>query len=60
MIETSAIVIHFVPKTWTLHCDVFSCKDFEESVVIDLLKEYFGVKAWNTKVFEREAPDLSA
>jgi S-adenosylmethionine/arginine decarboxylase-like enzyme len=60
MIETSAIVIHFVPRTWTLHADIFSCKDFDCDTVINLLKEYFGVKAWNTKVFEREAPDLSA
>lgn len=60
MIETSAIVIHFVPQTWSLHADIFSCKDFESEVVINLLKEYFGIKAWNTKVFEREAPDLNA
>lgn len=60
MIETSAIVIHFVPQTWTLHADIFSCKDFDSNVVIQLLKEYFGIKAWNTKEFEREAPDLSS
>lgn len=60
LIETSAIVIHFVPQTWTLHCDVFSCKDFEGSVVIDLLKEYFGITAWNTRTFDREAPDLNS
>jgi S-adenosylmethionine/arginine decarboxylase-like enzyme len=60
LIETSAIVIHFVPQTWTLHCDVFSCKDFEGSVVIDLLKEYFGIQAWNQRDFSREAPDLNS
>jgi S-adenosylmethionine/arginine decarboxylase-like enzyme len=60
LIETSAIVIHFVPQTWTLHCDVFSCKDFDGETVIALLKQYFGVTAWNTKMFEREAPDLAS
>ena len=60
LIETSAIVIHFVPQTWTLHCDVFSCKDFEAQTVIDLLREYFGIQAWNQRDFSREAPDLNS
>ena len=59
LIETSAIVIHFVPQTWTLHADIFSCKDFESQTVVDLLKEYFGMQAANIKEFSREAPDLS-
>lgn len=60
LIETSAIVIHFVPQTWSLHADVFSCKDFDGNVVVSLLKEYFGIKAWNIREFEREAPDLNS
>jgi S-adenosylmethionine/arginine decarboxylase-like enzyme len=59
LIETSAIVIHFVPQTWSLHADIFSCKDFDASVVVGLLKEYFGITAWHQKEFEREAPDVS-
>lgn len=59
LIETSAIVIHFVPNTWTLHADVFSCKDFESETVIGLLQDYFSIKAWNVKEFPREAPDIS-
>lgn len=59
LIETSAIVCHFVPNTWSLHFDVFSCKDFDSSVVIDLLKEYFGIVAWHQKEFSREAPDVA-
>ena len=60
LIETSAIVIHFVPQTWSLHADVFSCKDFESETVIGLLRHYFGIKAWNQKDFPREAPDLNS
>jgi S-adenosylmethionine/arginine decarboxylase-like enzyme len=60
LIETSAIVIHFVPQTWTLHADIFSCKDFDVQTVVDLLKEYFGIQAWNQRDFEREAPDLNS
>lgn len=60
LIETSAIVIHFVPQTWTLHCDVFSCKDFDSETVIGLLREYFGIKGWNQREFAREAPDLNS
>jgi hypothetical protein len=39
---------------------VFSCKDFDSNIVLKLLQEYFGVKAWNIKEFEREAPDLNS
>jgi S-adenosylmethionine/arginine decarboxylase-like enzyme len=60
LIETSAIVIHFVPQTMSLHGDIFSCKDFDSETVISLLREYFGIKAWNQKEFQREAPDLSS
>ncbi len=60
LIETSAIVIHFVPQTWSLHADVFSCKDFESETVVALLREYFGIKAWNQQEFSREAPDLNS
>jgi S-adenosylmethionine/arginine decarboxylase-like enzyme len=60
LIETSACVIHFVPKTWSLHSDIFSCKDFDSETVINLLREYFGIQAWNIREFSREAPDLSA
>lgn len=60
LIETSAIVVHFVPQTWTLHADVFSCKDFEPQTVVDLLTQYFGMQKANIKEFPREAPDISA
>jgi S-adenosylmethionine/arginine decarboxylase-like enzyme len=59
LIETSAIVIHFVPHTWTLHADIFSCKSFDSDVVIKLMTSYFGMSAFNVKEFERESPDIS-
>lgn len=60
LIETSAIVCHFVPQTWSLHFDAFSCKDFDSETVISLLREYFGIKAWNQHEFSREAPDINS
>lgn len=60
LISTSAIVCHFVPHTWTLHLDVFSCKDFDTDTVIQSLKDSFGIQAWNIREFEREAPDLNS
>lgn len=59
-IETSAIVFHFVPQTWTVHGDIFSCKDFDSETVLALLRHYFGIKAWNQKEFQREAPDINS
>jgi hypothetical protein len=34
--------------------------DFDSQTVIELLREYFGVQAWNQRDFSREAPDLSS
>jgi S-adenosylmethionine/arginine decarboxylase-like enzyme len=59
-IQTSAIVGHFVPQTWTAHIDVFSCMDFDTDKVIEVMKEFFEIKAWNIKEFSREAPDLNS
>lgn len=42
MIETSNISGHFVDKDGTFYLDVFSCKDFEVSDVLELIYEYFG------------------
>jgi S-adenosylmethionine/arginine decarboxylase-like enzyme len=60
LIETSAVVCHFVPATMTLHFDAFSCKDFDSETVVALLRHHFGIKAWNQKEFSREAPDLNS
>jgi len=41
LIETSSIVGHFLDDSGDLYLDVFSCKNFDESTVRDLIKVYF-------------------
>jgi len=41
LIETSNISAHFVDKNGDIYLDVFSCKDFEESVVLKVVEEFW-------------------
>ena len=41
LIETSNICAHFVNETGNIYLDVFSCKDFDSLVVIDLINKFF-------------------
>lgn len=44
LIETSSITFHLINKTKTAYLDVFSCKDFDQDVVVDMIKDTFGAK----------------
>lgn len=48
LIETSSITIHTNDKARDIYLDVFSCKDFDENVVVAALEEAFG--AWVKQV----------
>jgi S-adenosylmethionine/arginine decarboxylase-like enzyme len=41
MIETSNITGHFIDKTGNFYIDVFSCKPYDQHVVVQLVKKYF-------------------
>lgn len=41
-IQTSNIMGHFMDHNGDLYFDVFSCKHFDENVVLDMLKEWFN------------------
>lgn len=41
LIETSNICAHFVDKNGDIYLDVFSCKDFEEKTVLDVVNEFW-------------------
>lgn len=56
LIETSNICAHFVDETNEVYLDVFSCKLFEPEIVIDLVRQYFGVTAFEMNYFDRKAP----
>jgi S-adenosylmethionine/arginine decarboxylase-like enzyme len=59
LIETSNIIAHFVPDDGAggnaLYLDVFSCKEYDDQVVINLVKEYFGAKYIRPNYLTRQA-----
>ena len=56
LIETSNIAAHFVEENNSMYLDVFSCKDFDPSIVKDTVIEYFDAQKFSTRVFMRNAP----
>ena len=59
LIETSNICAHFVPDDGmggnAMYLDVFSCKEYDDQVVIKLVKEYFGAKYVRPNYLTRQA-----
>jgi S-adenosylmethionine/arginine decarboxylase-like enzyme len=55
LIETSNICAHFVNETDTMYLDVFSCKSYDDQVVIDLVKNYFGATSVRPSYLTRQA-----
>jgi S-adenosylmethionine/arginine decarboxylase-like enzyme len=53
MITTSNITAHFVNKTGNAYIDVFSCKQFENSIVIKTVEEFFSPKSIKKLYIER-------
>lgn len=56
LIETSNICGHFVNENDTMYLDVFSCKPFDPTVVIEVTKKFFDFTNYNTAFVERQAP----
>lgn len=55
LIETSNIMGHFIDSNGDLYLDVFSCKDFNEDIVVEMLKAWFNPEDINTIVLMRDA-----
>ena len=55
LIETSNICAHFVNENDTMYLDVFSCKEYDDQVVIDLVKKYFGATSVRPSYLTRQA-----
>ena len=55
LIETSNICAHFVNEDNTMYLDVFSCKEYDDQVVIDLVKKYFGAGQIRPSYLTRQA-----
>jgi S-adenosylmethionine/arginine decarboxylase-like enzyme len=55
LIETSCITGHFCDINGDLYLDVFSCKTFEEQVVIDTIEHFFSPDEIKFQVVMRDA-----
>lgn len=55
LIETSNICGHFVNEYGDIYLDVFSCKPFDQQVVVKLVTKYFGASETTTRFFDRQA-----
>ena len=55
LIETSNICAHFVEEDNTVYLDVFSCKTFDNDVVIGLVKKFFGAQTVRVTYLTRQA-----
>ena len=55
LIETSNICAHFVEEDNSVYLDVFSCKTFDNDVVIGLVKKYFGAQTVRVTYLTRQA-----
>lgn len=55
MIETSNITGHFVDHDGDFYFDLFSCKDYEEATVLELVNKYFEPTAVSAAVMWRDA-----
>lgn len=55
LIETSNICAHFVDYNDTGYLDVFSCKEFDVDVVVNLVVDYFKAKSIKKDFKARQA-----
>lgn len=55
LIETSNICAHFANEDNTMYLDVFSCKPYDEDVVIALVMEYFNPERIRPNYLTRQA-----
>lgn len=53
MIYESHIALHTWPENGYVSMDVYSCKDFDDKKVVQLLKDHWGATRMNTHVIRR-------
>jgi len=54
-ITTSNITIHFAETSKSLYLDFFSCKDFNNNDVVELVRKYFTPSKITTRFIDRDA-----
>jgi S-adenosylmethionine decarboxylase len=59
MIAESHIAIHTFPERGLVWADIFSCKDFDASVVLEDMKERFSLRQMDVKTLERQLEPIA-
>ncbi len=59
LIETSNICAHFVEEDNSFYLDVFSCKEFNEKDVKDVILQYFQPHNIDSQTIIRQAKPLT-
>lgn len=54
LIETSNITAHFCDDTGNFYLDVFSCKPYENALVVETVKQFFAPEKIVERYLERE------
>lgn len=54
LIETSNITAHFCDDTGNFYLDVFSCKPYENALVVETVKQFFAPERIVDRYLERE------
>ena len=54
LIETSNIVAHFCDDSGNFYLDVFSCKPYENALVVETVKQFFAPERMVERYLERE------
>jgi S-adenosylmethionine decarboxylase len=60
MIAESHISLHTFPERRLVWADIFSCKDFDATAVLEDLKQRFGLEQMDVKSLERNLEPLAA
>lgn len=55
LIETSAITGHFCDRSGDAYIDIFSCKDFDIDLALEVIRASFGPKHINSMTLVRQA-----
>lgn len=54
LIETSNICAHFANETGNFYLDVFSCKEYDPNVVLEVVNQFFAPKKIRERYVERD------
>lgn len=55
LIETSAITAHFCDRSGDAYIDIFSCKDFDPAIAVEVVRQSFRPEHVNVIILARQA-----